>query len=253
MIRVARLALVALLAGWPALAGAQAITHVESTAAGGVAVFSDGTETFTLANTPSSGDLVCYTIGFANLTASGIATAAWSDASSTWTIFTLLTGANSGALSTACSIATGSTTQFTITSAAEASGSIRHVRFHFHTTGTFGTVNAHFSGSAANAQASPHSSGNATPSTADNVCFALLKGGNNTYTTEAGWTAPTTNFGDSARGVTGYMIQTAATAQSYDPTSSTNTDRAVQAVCVDSNAAAGGASPRGTLVGVLPE
>jgi hypothetical protein len=248
--RLARLALVALLACWPALAGAQAITHVESTAAGGVAIFSDGTETFTLANTPSAGDLVCYSIGFANLTASGITTAAWADASGSWTIFTLLTGANSGALSTACSLATGTSSQFIITSAAEASGSIRHVRFHFHTTGTFGTVNAHVSGSAGNAQTSPHSSGNATPSTADNVCFALLKGGNNTYTTEAGWTAPTTNFGDFARGVAGYMIQTSATAQSYDPTSSTSADRAVQAVCVDSNAAAGGAPKPLPLLGV---
>jgi hypothetical protein len=224
----------------PRMAQAQAPTHIGSTGGGGSAIFSDGTETFTPATAPASGDLVCYQIGFANLTASGIATAAWSDASGSWTIFTLLTGANSGALSLACSVATGTATQFTITSAAEASGNIRHVIWHFRNTGgTWGTLDAHFNGSGANAQTSPHSSGSTTPGTADNVCIGLIKGGNNTYTSEAGWSALGTAFGDAARGAAGYLIQTSATAQAYDPTSSGTVDRAVQIACFDSTASGG--------------
>lgn len=225
----------------PARVEAQAITRIAAVGNGGSAIFNDGTETFTLATTPNANDLVCYQIGFATLTASGITSAAWGDAAGSWTIFTLLTGANSGALSMACSSnPSGSSNQFTITSASESSGNVRGVIWHMRTTGTWGALTAHVSGSAANAQASPHSSGSVTPSDADNVCMGLIKGGNNTYTSEAGWSALTTAFGDSARGAAGYLIQTAATAQSYDPTSSGAVDRAVQIVCIDSSAGGGG-------------
>lgn len=239
------LALVLLLA--PALARAQSISHIDSVAHGGSAVYNEavtGTETWTLANTPGANDLVCYSLGLATVTATGISTAAWSDASGSWTIFNLINTANSGSVSWACSTnATGSTSQFTITTATESSGNIRGVIWHFRvSSGTWGTVNAHINGNGANAAASPHSSGNATPGTAVNVCMGLVKGGNNTWTTEAGWTNPTTNFADSARAVAGYMIQAAATAQAYDPTSATNADRAVTVVCVDANAG-GAATP----------
>lgn len=245
-------ALVALLALCPALVRAQSISHIDTVAHGGSAVYNEavtGTETWTLANTPGSNDLVCYSLGLATVTATGIASAAWSDASGSWTIFNLINTANSGSVSWACSTnATGTTSQFTITTATESSGNIRGVVWHFRVaSGTWGTVSAHINGNGANAAASPHSSGNATPGTAVNVCMGFAKGGNNTWTTEGGWTNPTTNFADSARGVAGYMIQASATAQAYDPTSATNADRAVTVVCVDANAAGGG-SPAKTLL-----
>ena len=64
-----------------------------------------------------------------------------------------------------------------------------------------------------------HSSGSVTPPTADNVVVALTQRGNDTWTddtTPAGWTQVSTGH---AGATWTYLIQTAATAQSYDMTS----------------------------------
>jgi hypothetical protein len=243
-----KLALILALALFPTGAYAQAISLGQSPVViGGSAEFSDSTLTLTFAGTPSSGSLICAGALFASTTA---VLSSVTGAGATFTIAKDQLSGNAGAVSMYCGVADGSGAAITLNSSiADASVNIRAFILNFTCTnsctwGTAGAFNAHVNGSFDNTGLlTTHNSGSTTPGTADNVCIGYLKGGNGSYTVEAGWTD--FPISSNTRSSTAYLIQTSATAQEFSPTSAAGEDHTMAIACIDASVAAGGRPPGG--------
>lgn len=244
-----RLLLAALLALAPVATQAQAISVGQTPLGGGGSLFGDGTETVTFAGNPAANSAVIVMTGLGGGTNLNSVTGL----GATWTTPVTLSSA-SGDVSVSCTNdPNGSSAAVTMNTDAEASGNARYLIVNYTQSGGtgFDCANLHVASTAYSAHASPHPSGSTTPSTANNVCTGFLRGSSGSYTVEAGWTGVTVL--DDARGIAGYLIQTSATAQSFDPTSLASEDVGVMIACLDSLGGGGGTPVlRGTLLGVLP-
>lgn len=95
-----------------------------------------------------------------------------------------------------------------------------------------------------------HDSGSVTPPTAENVVVVIMSRQNDTYTDDGAFTSLPT--GNANYHYWGYRIQSSATAQEFNATSTINRDSGIRigAFAGTSGGGGGGSAPRGLLLGV---